>query len=188
VRGVQGQALQPRDARSEVQGQIDCRCPGYERGGSSRPLHKHPLDPEQARNALPGRPRVREARPERNNALGRGSAADQAHKRARKAGHGKDPLPARRAYHRAPLRRCKEAHQGARRSRGEGQHGRGDRAQPGRDQVRGLPHRYRARRRGRRRGDRGNRDTGAGGEGEGELYRAVFEGDAGEEVGRFTVI
>lgn len=60
----------------------------------------------------------------------------------------------------------------------EGQYGGRDRAQPERDQVRGLPHRYRARGRGCQRGDRGGRDAGEGGGGEGELYGAVPQTDA----------
>jgi hypothetical protein len=68
---------------------------------------------------------------------------------------------------------------------GKGQHGCGDRAQPGRDQVGRLPHRYRARGRGFLWGDRGDRDAGESGGDEKELYGVVFEGDAGEGLGEF---
>ena len=64
-------------------------------------------------------------------------------------------------------------------TRRPGQHGAGRGAQPGRDQERGLDHRPRAGRWGRRRQSGGGRHAGAGGGYTGELHRRVPEQGAG---------
>ena len=75
---------------------------------------------------------------------------------------GQDALPARRADHRAALRRHPAAAEGAARFRRRRQHGAGRRAQPGRDQDGRLDHRPGPEGRRRRRPDRRRRHAGGG--------------------------
>ena len=58
VRGLQGQALQPRDARGQVQGQLHRRRAGDDRRGGAGVLRGHPVDREQAADAVRRRARA----------------------------------------------------------------------------------------------------------------------------------
>ncbi len=76
-----------------------------------------------------------------DDALGRRGAARQAEQGAEPPRYGQDAVHPGRADDRPAFRRCPEAAAGAAAAGGPGEHDRGDRAQPGRDQVRGLAHR-----------------------------------------------
>ena len=78
VRGLQGQALQPRDARHPLQGRVDRgRARDVGRGGA-RVLRQGAQAPPAAADAARRRARLRQARPARDDALGRRGAAHQA--------------------------------------------------------------------------------------------------------------
>ena len=142
VRAVPRQALQPRDARHPLQGQDDRRRARDADRGGARVLRAHPEDPAPAADAARRRARLHAARPAGDDAVGRRGAARQAGVRAGQGGHRADAVHARRADDRAALRRHREAARGAPAARRPGQHGRGDRAQPRRDQDRGLADRH----------------------------------------------
>ena len=141
-----GQALQPRDARGALQGQVDLgRARDVGRGGA-RVLREDPEDPPAAADAARRRARLHQARPAGDDALGRRGAAGEARRRALEGRHRQDALHARRAHDRAPLRRHREAARGAAAARRQREHGARDRAQPRRHQAGGLDRRPRARR------------------------------------------
>ena len=152
--GLRGQAVQPRDAASPVQGQEHRRRARDGRAGGARALREHPQDRRHAPDAARRRARLSEARPAVADALRRRGPADQAGPRAGQEGHRQDALHPRRADHRPALRRHPQAARSAPRLHRGGQHGGRDRAQPRRDQDGRLGHRPRPRRGRRRRPDR----------------------------------
>ncbi len=165
LRDVRRQALQPRDARGSLQGQVHRRRARDVGRGGAGVLRQDPEAPPAAADAARRRARLHQARPARDDALGRRGAADQAREGARQDRDRPDALHPRRAHDGPAFRRHREAARGAPAARGRGQHGARDRAQPRRDQAGGLDRRPRARgRRGRRRGDR-HGHSGAGGRG-----------------------
>ena len=86
VRDVQGQALQPRDARGAVQGQDDRRrARDVGRRGASV-LREDPEDPPAAADAARRRARLHDARPAGDDAVGRRGAAREARRRAVEGG------------------------------------------------------------------------------------------------------
>ena len=92
------------------------------------------------------RPRLRRARAVGDDAVGRRGAAGEARQGAVEARHRPHALHPRRADDRPALRGHAQAARRADQARRSGQHDRGDRAQPRRDQVGGLRDRSRARR------------------------------------------
>ena len=116
---------------------------------------------------------LRPARAERHHALGRRSAAREALARAREALDGPHALHPRRADDGAAFPRHRAAARRAAPPARRGQHHRRDRAQPRRDQDRGLGDRPRARGRGRRRPHRGDRHSRGRGAGAGIAHRAI---------------
>jgi excinuclease ABC subunit A len=89
VRGLRRQALQPRDARGALQGEVDLRrARDAGRGGADRSSQ----DPEAAAAAADAprrRARLRPPRPARHDALRRRGAAGEAGHRALQGGHGR---------------------------------------------------------------------------------------------------
>ena len=74
---MQGQALQPRDAGGEVQGQVDRRRPRHDGRGRRRFFKAVPASARSCRRSA-RRPRLHQCRPAGHHALGRRSAAHQA--------------------------------------------------------------------------------------------------------------
>ena len=141
VRGLQGQALQRRDAAREVQGQrhrADARHAGR-RGAravpASQAARSHHADAGRRR------PRLPLARSAGDDAVGRRGPAREARARARARADRPHAVPARRADDGPPLRRRQEAARGAEPPRRQRQHRARDRAQPRRHQDGRLDHR-----------------------------------------------
>ena len=103
---------------------------------------------------------LHQARPGRHHAVGRRGAARQAGAGTQQARHRPHALHPGRAHHRPALCRHRPAAQGAAPVARRGQHHRGDRAQPGRDQDRRLADRHGPRGRRRRRHGGGRRHAG----------------------------
>ena len=82
VRDVQGRALQPRDARGAVQGQVDRRRARDVRRGGAAILREDPEAAPPAADAARRRPRLHQARPAGDDALRRRGAAREARGRA----------------------------------------------------------------------------------------------------------
>ena len=82
VRDVQGRALQPRDARGALQGQVDRRRARDVGRGGAAVLRQDPEDPPAPADAARRRARLHQARPAGDDALGRRGAAGQARVRA----------------------------------------------------------------------------------------------------------
>ena len=82
VRDVQGRALQPRDARGALQGQVDRRRARHVGRGGARVLREDPEDPAPPADAARRRARLRQARPAGDDAVRRRGAARQARVRA----------------------------------------------------------------------------------------------------------
>ena len=99
-----------------------------------RGLLGRPVGRLQAPGAARGRARLRPPRPAGDDPLGRRGPAGEARHGAQPAGDRPDPLHARRADDRAPLRRRGEAPPGPPPARRPGQHGPRHRAQPRRHQ------------------------------------------------------
>ena len=78
LRRLQGQALQPRDAGGQVQGQVDRRRARHDGRGGRRVLQGRAVDPRQAGDAGARRPRLHPCRPAGDHAVGRRGAARQA--------------------------------------------------------------------------------------------------------------
>ncbi len=114
-------------------------------------------------------PRLHQARPAGDDALGRRGAARQARRRALEGRDREDAVHPRRADHGPPLRRHREAARGVAAPRGLREHGARDRAQPRRHQAGGLDRRPRSR--GWRRGRRGHRHRDARGRRRGRRVR-----------------
>ena len=183
VRDLSWAALQPRDARGPVQGEVDRgRARDVGRGGASL-LRQDPEAAPAAPDAARRGARLHQARAARDDALGRRGAAREARVRAVEDRDRADAVHPRRADDGLALRGHREAARGAAAARRLGQHRARDRAQPRRDQAGGLDHRPRAR--GRRGGRRGDRDghSGAGGRGRGVGDRTVPARGAAEETG-----
>ena len=85
VRGVQGQALQPRDARGALPRPEHRRRARDDRRGRARVLREPAARPPEARDAERRRARLHPPRPERDDALRRRGAARQARDRALEA-------------------------------------------------------------------------------------------------------
>ena len=101
VRDVQGRALQPGDARGAVQGQDDRRRARHVGRGGAAVLREDPEDPPPAADAARRRPRLHQARPAGDDALGRRGAAREARVRAVEGRDREDAVHPRRADHRA---------------------------------------------------------------------------------------
>ena len=138
---VRRPSLQPRDAASQVQGQVDRRGAGDGRPAGAGPVREHSPSPRQTADAARRGAGLHEARPAVADAFRRRSPADQAGPRTGQEEHGPDAVPAGRADDRPALRRHQAAAQSAARLRRRRQHGAGRRAQPGRDQDGRLDHR-----------------------------------------------
>ena len=78
LRRLQGQALQPRDAGDQVQGQVDRRRARHDGRGGRRSVQGRALDPRQARDAEARRPRLYPCRPAGDDAVRRRGAAGEA--------------------------------------------------------------------------------------------------------------
>src|SRR5688500_4293400 len=159
---MQGEAVQPRDAGSAVSWLQHLGRAGADRGGCARVLRESAAHSSEAPDAHGRRARLHPPRAERDNAVGRRSAAGEARHGAVEAGHRADVLHSRRAYHGAALRGRATAPRGTAPPRGSRQHGSRHRAQPRRHQDRRLDHRPRAGRGRPRRDGRGCRRAGAG--------------------------
>ncbi len=164
-------ALQPRDARDPVQGPQHPAGAGDDGGAGARVLRRGAGGAAEARDARRRRPRLHQARPAGDDALGRRSAAGEARPRALEARHRAHALHPRRADHRPALPRHRPAARRAAPPARPRQHGGRDRAQPRRDQDRRLDRRPRPRGRRRRRARDRAGDAGAGGRRRRELHR-----------------
>ena len=109
VRDVQGEAVQPRDARGAVQGQDDLRCARDVGRRGASVLREDPEDPPPAADAARRRARLHDARPAGNDAVGRRGTAREARRRAVEGGDGQDAVHPRRADDGTTLRRYREA-------------------------------------------------------------------------------
>ena len=78
LRRVQGQALRPRDAGDQVQGQVDRRRARHDGRGGRRSVQGGAVDPRQARDAEARRPRLYPCRPAGDDAVRRRGAAGEA--------------------------------------------------------------------------------------------------------------
>ncbi len=145
LRGLQGEALQPRGARDPLPGPLHRRHPRHDDRGGARRLRRRAEGGDEAAHDGRRRPRLRPPGPAGDDAVGRRGPARQALDGALPARHRQDPLRPRRADHRPPLRRRGEAAPGPPPARRRGQHRRRHRAQPRRHQDRRLDRRPRAR-------------------------------------------
>ena len=162
VRDLPREALQPRGPRDPLQGPVHRGRAGDDRRGGAGLLHRGAEHPEQAPDAVRRGSRLRPPGPAGDHALRRRGAAREAGHGAVQARDRQDALPAGRAHDRPPFRRRGQAAPRAPPARGQREHGARDRAQPGRDQDRGLDRGPGARGRPPRRpGHRGG-DAGAG--------------------------
>ncbi|CAG9257467.1 hypothetical protein BDI4_560046 [Burkholderia diffusa] len=173
VRRVPRQALQPRNARSAVQGQEHQRSARHDGRARVRILQRGAGHRPQAEDAARRRPRLHPPRPVGHDAVGRRGAAREAVAGAVEARHGPHAVHPRRADHRPALPRHRAAARSDPPAARPGQHGRDHRAQPRRDQDRRLGDRPRPRGRRRRRPDHRAGHARAGREDEGELHRQV---------------
>ena len=92
VRGVQGQAIQPRDADRPLPRQDDRRRARHDDRGREVVLREHPADLPDDKGAGGRRPRLRQARPALHAAFRRRGPTRQARQRARQ-----EPRPATRS-------------------------------------------------------------------------------------------
>ena len=116
LRRLQGQALQPRNARSAVQGQIDRRRARHDGRGGARLLQGGAAGARAVGAAAPRRPRLHPCRPAGDDAVGRRGAARQARQGTGQARHRPHALYPRRADHRPAFPRRGEASGGAART------------------------------------------------------------------------
>ena len=179
LRRLQGQALQPRDARSSVQGQVDRRRARHDGRGGAGVLQGRAAGARRAGAAASRRPRLHPCRPAGDDAVGRRGAAGQARQGIVEARDGPHALHSRRADHRPALSRRRQASRSAARAGRDRQHRRRHRAQSGSHQDRRLDHRPRPRRRRRRRRNRRRRNARRHRAREAELHRGVSETRAG---------
>ncbi len=103
LRRVQGQALRPRDARDQVQGQVDRRRARHDGRGGRRSVQGGAVGARQDGNLEARRPRLHPCRPAGDHAVGRRGAAHQAVEGAVEARHRAHALYPGRADHRASL-------------------------------------------------------------------------------------
>ena len=89
LRRLQGQALQPRNARSALQGQVDRRRARHDGRRSPRLLRRGARHPRQDGNPRARRPGLREGRPAGDDAVGRRSPAREAGEGASKRATGR---------------------------------------------------------------------------------------------------
>ncbi len=122
LRRLQGQALQPRDARHPVQGQDHRRRAGHDGGRGRRLLQGRAADPRQDGDAQARRPDLYQGRPAGHDPVGRRGPARQAVQGAFQARHRPHALHPRRADHRSALRGHQEAAGSAARAGRPGQH------------------------------------------------------------------
>ena len=78
LRRLQGQALRPRDAGSELSRQVDRRRARHDGRGGGGPVQGGAVDPRQDGDAEARRPRLCQGRPAGDDAVGRRGAARQA--------------------------------------------------------------------------------------------------------------
>ena len=189
MRYVQGQALQPRNPRDQIQEQIHRRRSRHDGRGSRRFLQGGAGDPRQAGDAAARRPRLHPHRPAGDDALGRRGPAREARQGTVTPRHGAHTLYIGRTDHGPSLRRRAEA---AGRPSGPGRPGQyhcRHRAQSRRHQDGGLDHRSRPRGRRRRRAHRRRGNAGGRRARGRELHRPIFggvsenRGAKGEEAG-----
>ena len=109
VRGLRGSALQPRHPAGALQGQEHRRGARHADQRGRRVLRADQRDPPLPEDARRRRPRLRAARPERDDPLRRRGAARQARDRAAEALERPQRLRARRADDRSALRRRAQA-------------------------------------------------------------------------------
>ena len=188
LRDLQGQALQPRDPGSSLQGQEHRRRARHDGGGRRGVLRRGAGDPREDDHADAGGLGLRQGRPAGDDALGRRGAAGEALQGAGPPLDRAHPLHPRRADHRPPLRGHPQAPRGAARAGRPGQHRRGDRAQPRRHQDRRPHHRHRSRRWRRRRHHRRHRHPGGDRPRRRQLHRplprrAAFGAQGGGGIG-----
>ena len=190
LRRLQGQALQPRDARSPVQGQEHRRRARHDGRGSRRILQGGAARPRNLQNPAPRRPRLHPCRPAGHDPLRRRSPARQARKGTVKARDGPHALHPGRADDGAAFPRRQEAAGSAARAGVAGKYGGRDRAQSRSHQDRRLGHRPRPRRRRRRRRNRRLGPAGRHRQGAAELHGQIpgagaeaGGGEAAEECG-----
>ena len=101
LRRLQGQALQPRNPRRAVQGQVDRRRARHDGRGGARLLQGGAAGARAAGAAAPGRPRLHPCRPAGDDAVRRRGPARQARQGTLQARHRPHALHPRRADHRA---------------------------------------------------------------------------------------
>ena len=183
LRAVPRQALQPRDARDPLQGQVDRRRARHVGRRCLRVLQGHPEDRPPPRHAARRRAGLHPPRPAGHAALRRRGPAREARHRALQGRDGRHPLHPRRADHRAALRRRPAPARRAGSPGRPGQHRDRHRAQPRRDQDRRPDHRPRPGGRGGGRQRAGHRDARAGRGDPGLVHRRVPRraGGAGDE-------
>ena len=97
LRHLQGQTLQPRDARSAVQGQVDCRRARHDGRGGGGILQGGAARARDLQDPAPRRPRLYPCRPAGDDAFGRRSAARKTRQGALQARDGPHALHPRRA-------------------------------------------------------------------------------------------
>ena len=148
-----GSALQPRDARGAVQGQVDRRrARDVRRGGARASSPRSRSCGAGCRRCTTSGSTTSSSASRRRRSRAARRSASSSPRSSRKVATGQDALHPRRADDRPALRRHREAARGAAAARRHRQHRARDRAQPRRDQAGGLGRRPRPRgRRGRRR-------------------------------------
>lgn len=149
------QALQPRDARGQVQRQDRRRHPRHAHQRGCRVLQGVPGDLTVSGHPCTGGTGLHPFGAARHHTVGRRIAARQARDRTATPFHRQDRVHPRRADDRPALRRREQTARGAARTGGQRQHSHRDRAQPGRGQIQRLDHRPGSGRRRRRRHNRG---------------------------------
>jgi energy-coupling factor transporter ATP-binding protein EcfA2 len=135
LRGLSRPPLQPRDARGEVQGQVDRGRAGHVGGGGGGVLRQGAEAAPAAADAARRRARLHAPRAAGHDPVGRRGTAREAGDRALEGGDGPHALHPRRAHHGAAHVRHREAAAGAAAAGRRREHRARDRAQPRRDQA-----------------------------------------------------
>ena len=104
LQGMRRPSLQPRDARSQVQGQVHRRRAQHDGQHGRRVLREHPGHPPEAPRHPGGGPRLPHPRTALHDPFGRRKPAHQAGFGALQARHRAYALHPRRAHHGAPFR------------------------------------------------------------------------------------
>ena len=173
LQGVRRPPLQPRDARSEVQGQKYRRRAEHDGQHGRGVFREHPQYLPETPGHSGGGPRLPDARAALHDAVGRRESAHQALVRAFEARHGPHALYPGRAYDGASFRGHPSAAGGTEQARRPRQYGHRHRTQPRRHQGRRPYYRYRSRGRGGRRGDHRRGHAARGGAVRGQLHGSV---------------